>query len=58
MASFLSLSIVKKFNKMPILYNYGSPRLGNKNFAKYFSKILPDSIRIVHDRDVVPHLPP
>ncbi|KAJ3683754.1 hypothetical protein LUZ60_013981 [Juncus effusus] len=40
------------------LMTFGQPRIGNKAFATYFEKYVPNSFRIVHNRDIVPHLPP
>mmetsp|Transcript_44241 Transcript_44241/g.90288 ORF Transcript_44241/g.90288 Transcript_44241/m.90288 type:complete len:311 (-) Transcript_44241:194-1126(-) len=40
------------------LYTFGQPRVGNVDFAQFFSEKLPGAIRVVHQDDVVPHLPP
>lgn len=39
------------------VYTYGSPRVGNDAFAAAFSKGM-RSVRVTHNRDIVPHLPP
>jgi hypothetical protein len=39
------------------LYTFGSPRVGDLQFATYFDKIVPDTYRIVHNQDLVPHIP-
>jgi len=39
------------------LYTYGSPRVGDETFAKYFDKIVPDSFRVVAHQDFVPKVP-
>eukprot|EP00980_Cylindrotheca_fusiformis_P001577 scaffold360_cov107-Cylindrotheca_fusiformis.AAC.7 len=44
------------------LYNFGSPRVGNKAFAKRFDKIMDDGFidqayRIVNDKDIVARVP-
>jgi len=39
------------------LYTFGSPRVGDLAFATYFDKIVPDTYRIVHGQDLVPHIP-
>lgn len=41
-----------------LMYNYGSPRVGNGNFATFYDKIVPNSYRVVVDGDIVPALPP
>ena len=40
------------------LMTFGQPRVGNAVFASYFAKYVPNTIRITHERDIVPHLPP
>jgi hypothetical protein len=37
---------------------FGQPRVGNAAFASYYSLLVPNTFRITHDRDMVPHLPP
>jgi hypothetical protein len=41
-----------------VMYNFGSPRVGNGNFASYYDKIVPNSYRVVVDGDLVTALPP
>ncbi|KAJ1436415.1 hypothetical protein B484DRAFT_258238 [Ochromonadaceae sp. CCMP2298] len=40
------------------MYNFGSPRVGNRNFALFYDKIVPNSYRVVVDGDIVAALPP
>lgn len=40
------------------MYNYGSPKVGNGNFVKFYDKTVPCSYRVVVDGDIVPALPP
>jgi hypothetical protein len=39
------------------MYNYGSPRVGNKEFAEQFDAAVPDAWRIVNGNDVVCGVP-
>lgn len=39
------------------MYNYGSPRVGNRNFAQLFDRIVPDGFRVVVDGDIVTGIP-
>ena len=39
-------------------YSFGSPRVGNQQFAEYSNKMLPEAQRITHYKDTVPHVPP
>ena len=58
MANLLAIDLKPIIQKEPILITYGCPRIGNKNFAIYTESLLPNNQRIVHYRDMVPHLPP
>jgi hypothetical protein len=40
------------------LYNFGSPKVGNRHFVSMFNKLIPDAFRVVVDGDVVTGLPP
>lgn len=37
---------------------FGQPRVGNAAFASYYSRHVPNTIRVVNEHDIVPHLPP
>jgi hypothetical protein len=37
---------------------FGQPRIGNGVFASLYSKLVPNTIRVTNDHDIVPHLPP
>jgi predicted lipase len=39
------------------MYNFGSPRVGNHQFASQFNKIVPDAFRVVVDGDIVTGVP-
>ncbi|GMR59504.1 hypothetical protein PMAYCL1PPCAC_29699, partial [Pristionchus mayeri] len=39
------------------VYTYGEPRVGSLKFARSFDLIIPESYRIIHRGDVVPHMP-
>ncbi|EAR96905.3 lipase family protein (macronuclear) [Tetrahymena thermophila SB210] len=43
--------------KVDYIYNYGQPRVGNKQFADFCESIIPVIYRIIHNRDPVPHVP-
>ncbi|XP_028092321.1 lipase-like [Camellia sinensis] len=36
---------------------FGQPRIGNAAFASYYSQLVPNTIRVTNDHDIVPHLP-
>ncbi|KAL6908086.1 hypothetical protein ACP4OV_002256 [Aristida adscensionis] len=59
LASFCALDLSVKFGSQEVeLITFGQPRIGNPAFASYFSKQVPKTIRVTHQNDVVPHLPP
>lgn len=39
------------------MYNYGSPRVGNKPFADAFAELVPDAWRVHNAADVVAAVP-
>uniref|UniRef100_A0AC34R0X9 Fungal lipase-like domain-containing protein n=1 Tax=Panagrolaimus sp. JU765 TaxID=591449 RepID=A0AC34R0X9_9BILA len=39
------------------LVTYGEPRVGNADYAAAVDKLVPYAFRVVHDHDLVPHLP-
>mmetsp|Transcript_12506 Transcript_12506/g.43765 ORF Transcript_12506/g.43765 Transcript_12506/m.43765 type:complete len:278 (-) Transcript_12506:96-929(-) len=36
---------------------FGQPRIGNKAFADAYRKLVPQHQRVVHHKDIIPHLP-
>uniref|UniRef100_A0A914Y461 Fungal lipase-like domain-containing protein n=1 Tax=Panagrolaimus superbus TaxID=310955 RepID=A0A914Y461_9BILA len=40
------------------LFTFGQPRIGDKTFADAFNAMEIKTFRIVHNRDIIPHLPP
>ncbi|KAK1428994.1 hypothetical protein QVD17_11193 [Tagetes erecta] len=39
------------------MYNFGSPRVGNKKFADVYNQKVKDSWRVVNHRDIIPSVP-
>jgi len=59
LASFCALDLSVKFGSQVVeLMTFGQPRIGNPAFAAYFSAQVPRTIRVTHQNDIVPHLPP
>jgi hypothetical protein len=44
--------------KIVEIHNFGQPRLGNVHLAKFMHEKLNSIFRVVHHKDIVPHLPP
>lgn len=40
------------------MHNFGSPRIGNEKLITYIRSKIPTIYRVVHHKDIVPHLPP
>ncbi|KAM7467072.1 hypothetical protein LguiB_014634 [Lonicera macranthoides] len=59
MASFcgLDLTVNCKAKNVQVM-TFGQPRIGNAAFASYYSQLVPNTIRVTNEHDVVPHLPP
>ena len=53
----LAMELLKENIKVK-LYNYGQPRVGDKNYAMYVNKFLDEYYRTTHYKDLVVHLPP
>jgi triacylglycerol lipase len=45
-------------DKTVTCYTYGSPKVGNSDFAKLYNKHVPQTFRYVNGIDLVPSLPP
>lgn len=59
MAAFCALDLTVNFGIKDIqAVTFGQPRIGNSIFATYYSALVPQTYRITHDHDMVPHLPP
>lgn len=53
----LSMEIVKYGYKVSI-YNFGQPRVGDVKYAQFVNQMIPELYRVVHNADIVPHVPP
>ncbi|XP_042516258.1 lipase-like isoform X2 [Macadamia integrifolia] len=59
MASFCALDLAVNHGVRIVQFmTFGQPRVGNAAFASYFTKHVPNTIRVTNDHDVIPHLPP
>lgn len=52
----LDIAVNTQF-RHPIVYTYGSPRIGDPHFASRFIKVVPNSLRIVNVHDPFPTFP-
>ncbi|TYJ17669.1 hypothetical protein E1A91_A09G068600v1 [Gossypium mustelinum] len=59
MASFCALDLkVNHEAKNVQVITFGQPRIGNAAFASYYGKLVPNTVRVTNEHDIVPHLPP
>ena len=58
-ASLSALEMALHYQSKSIgLVTFGEPRVGNLFFARFLDEWVPRAIRLVHQDDAVPHLPP
>lgn len=59
MATIMTYDILKLYPdyKIAYLFNFGSPRVGNKEFVQDFNNYDITSYRVTHYYDMVPHVP-
>uniref|UniRef100_A0A7C9CJ83 Triacylglycerol lipase n=2 Tax=Opuntia streptacantha TaxID=393608 RepID=A0A7C9CJ83_OPUST len=59
MASLCALDLRVHHNVGDVqVMTFGQPRIGNAVFASYYTQFVPNTIRVTHEHDIVPHLPP
>ncbi|EAR96966.1 lipase family protein (macronuclear) [Tetrahymena thermophila SB210] len=57
LAVLASIDINNDVKHVDYLYTFGQPRVGNKKFAKYFNERIGNIYRLIHNRDLIPHVP-
>ncbi|KAL2922797.1 putative feruloyl esterase A [Bienertia sinuspersici] len=59
MAAICALDLTVHYDiKNVRVTTFGQPRIGNAAFASYYTQFVPNTIRVTHEHDMVPHLPP
>ncbi|KAK9288907.1 hypothetical protein L1049_017376 [Liquidambar formosana] len=59
MASLCALDLKVNHEAQDVqVLTFGQPRIGNAVFASYYSQLVPNTIRVVNEHDIVAHLPP
>ncbi|KAK7303149.1 hypothetical protein RJT34_14050 [Clitoria ternatea] len=59
MAAFCGLDLTVNLHEKDVqVMTFGQPRIGNVAFASLYSELIPKTIRVTHNHDMVPHLPP
>lgn len=58
-SQLIAMEIIKQFPNVNVeVYNFGQPRIGNTEYAFLVNQVLKVNWRFVHDKDIVPHVPP
>jgi len=58
MSVIVGIELKLRHNVQVEIQNIGCPRVGNVNFAQFVQTKVDRIHRIVHNRDIVVHLPP
>lgn len=59
LAEVAALELKRIFPSLEMeIHHYGGPRIGNVNLAKHLNNKIETVYRVVHHKDIVPHLPP
>jgi predicted lipase len=59
LALITGIEFTQKFPKIPVeVHNFGQPRVGNEILSRYMMSKISTIYRVVHNKDLVPHLPP
>jgi predicted lipase len=56
-ATLLALAMNTQWGINPIVATFGSPRVGDHLFTKYYNLLIPNTTRVVHNLDIVPRVP-
>lgn len=57
LATLAALDLQVKTKAKITNYTFGSPKVGNKRFVRYYNKKVKDTYRVVNDEDPVPSIP-
>jgi hypothetical protein len=58
LAQLTSMDLMKAGLTVKNVYNFGQPRTGDQKYSSFVGTKGPVTWRVVHNKDVVPHLPP
>ena len=56
-AQLAAIDVSQLYQNTDAVYTFGSCRVGNKAYANYYTTNIPETFRVIHYADVVPHLP-
>jgi predicted lipase len=58
LSEIAGMRLKAKFSKKVEVHNFGCPRVGNAAMAQFLGTRVDTLFRVVHNKDIVPHLPP
>ncbi|WP_127533573.1 lipase family protein [Paenibacillus kobensis] len=58
LATLAAFDIALNVKREPIVYTFGSPRVGDPKFARTYNRIVKHHWRVQNEYDIVSHLPP
>lgn len=56
-ATLMAAAIAAEMKTSVRVVTFGSPRVGDAEFASFYNALVPDTTRVVHDKDLVPRVP-
>jgi predicted lipase len=56
-AQLIAMELLER-NINSVVYNFGQPRIGDVAYSKFVNARLKELWRVVHNYDIVPHIPP
>lgn len=58
-AAICAIAVKIHFKNLNVqIHNFGQPRVGNNKLVQFMTDKLDGIYRVVHNKDIVPHLPP
>lgn len=57
LATICAADVAALYDREVVMYNFGSPRVGNMAFVNRFNKLVPNAFRVVNDADLVARVP-
>jgi predicted lipase len=58
LAILAASDFITLYGKVDEVYTFGQPRVGNAAFGLWYQQKVPQTYRLIHYADIVPHLPP
>eukprot|EP01060_Flectonema_neradi_P032308 TRINITY_DN510_c2_g1_i1.p1 TRINITY_DN510_c2_g1~~TRINITY_DN510_c2_g1_i1.p1 ORF type:complete len:1089 (+),score=134.06 TRINITY_DN510_c2_g1_i1:65-3331(+) len=56
MGCLCAYSMTMEKGRLPVVYTFGSPKMGNRQFQRLYNAAVPNTFRVVNSHDVVAHM--